>query len=176
MIVSKKKSSHPQSLYEERSNALAFFRKLYRDGIDDFDLYGRGWKGTTRLWKGAISGKTWDIFKNYKFAICYENMKNQKGYITEKIFDCMIGGCVPIYLGAENIADYVPKECFIDRRDFSSDEELYQFIKKIDQTRYEGYMQAITTYFQSPEAQRFSIDNFVNLVKQELAQLDSKEN
>jgi hypothetical protein len=174
MIVSKKSAPDPKSLYEERYNVVDFFRKLYRNGIDDFDLYGRGWKGTTRLWKGEISGKTWDVFKNYKFAICYENTKNQKGYITEKIFDCMLGGCVPVYLGADNITDYIPKECFIDRRDFDSIEKVYDFIKKMDQATYEGYIQAIATFLQSPGAERFSIENFVNLVKEELAYLDSK--
>ena len=35
-----------------------------------------------------------------------------KGYITEKIFDSFFAGVVPIYWGAENITDYVPKSLY----------------------------------------------------------------
>jgi hypothetical protein len=56
--------------------------------------------------------------EKYKFSICYENARDTPGYITEKIFDCFFAGCVPIYWGANNITDHIPKECFIDKRDF----------------------------------------------------------
>jgi hypothetical protein len=38
---------------------------------------------------------------NYKFNLCPEN-SNYKGYVTEKIFDAICSGCLPIYWGAEN--------------------------------------------------------------------------
>lgn len=39
--------------------------------------------------------------KNYKFNLCPEN-SNFKGLVTEKIFDAIHSGCIPIYWGAEN--------------------------------------------------------------------------
>ena len=64
-----------------------------------------------------------DVLKKYRFCICYENIKDVSGYVTEKIFDAFWAGCIPVYLGADNISDHVPKNCFISRRDFGSDEE-----------------------------------------------------
>ena len=32
----------------------------------------------------------------------------ERDYVTEKVYDGLDAGCLPIYLGAENIADFVP--------------------------------------------------------------------
>ena len=48
-----------------------------------------------------------ETYHKYKFAICFENMKNIKGYVTEKILDCLTAGIVPVYAGADNIEEYV---------------------------------------------------------------------
>lgn len=39
--------------------------------------------------------------KKFKFNLCPEN-SNYKGLVTEKIFDAINSGCIPIYWGAEN--------------------------------------------------------------------------
>lgn len=167
MIAGNKDSAHPQSLYQERRKVIFYFEWLNRYAqIDDFDLYGIGWEGWL-LWKGKVPNK-WEVYKNYKFAICYENMGDQRGYITEKIFDAFIGGTVPIYLGATNISDVIPKECFIDRREFVSEEALYQFLKKMDRDTYTSYLKAIEEYLQSPKSKLFSIDHFINTIRNEL--------
>ncbi|MBO0357369.1 hypothetical protein J0X19_05385 [Hymenobacter sp. BT186] len=93
-------------------------------------------------------------FRNYRFAICYENTK-LAGYISEKIFDCFGAGCVPIYLGEPEIERFIPKECFIDRRKFQSYEELYKFIKTMPYSQYQGYMQAIADFTKGVEQEKF---------------------
>jgi alpha(1,3/1,4) fucosyltransferase len=60
-------------------------------------------------------------------------MKNQNGYINEKIFDSFVARCVPIYYGADNITDYVPQDCFINRRQFRSESEYLKYIKAIQE-------------------------------------------
>ncbi len=38
-------------------------------------------------------------------------------YVTEKLYDAFVAGCVPLYLGAPNIADLLPDpESIIDYR------------------------------------------------------------
>jgi alpha(1,3/1,4) fucosyltransferase len=167
MIAGNKKSQHPGELYSERKKVLSFFSDLM---TDELDLYGHGWK-EYKNWKGVVGSK-WKTIEKYKFCICYENMKDQFGYITEKIFDCFVAGCIPIYWGATNIQDYIPKECFIDRRDFSSYEDLYLFLKSMDRTTYQTYLKAIDRYFESPEAQLYSIDHFIAIIKKHLATLN----
>ncbi len=167
LIAGNKKSNHTKELYSERQKVIHFFSNL---PTDEFDLYGNGWEGYKK-WRGPIK-KKWDVLKNYKFCICYENMKDQLGYITEKIFDCLVSGCVPVYWGASNISDYVHKECYIDRRAFRSEQELYEFLNAMDQNTYQHYLQAAKRYLASPEAKLFSIDNFIKIIKTNLAKID----
>lgn len=42
-----------------------------------------------------------DYLKNFKFNLCPENSDSQ-GYVTEKIFDAISAGCIPIYWGSGN--------------------------------------------------------------------------
>lgn len=163
LIAGNKKSPHPKELYSERKHMISFFEQFH---TEEFDLYGHGWEGY-RSWKGSVVCK-WDIINQYRFCICYENMKEQVGYITEKIFDCFVGGCVPIYWGASNVTDYIPADCFIDRRAFSTDEELYFFIKNMDEVSYQTYLSAISRFLASPEARLFSIDQFIATIKAHL--------
>ncbi len=164
-VAGNKWSPHPNEIYSERKNLVAYFKSRHPE---EFDLYGNGWSPYS---SSPIPNKR-DVIRNYKFCFCYENMKDQNGYITEKIFDAMVSGTVPIYFGASNIQDYVPADCFIDRRDFSSMDALYDFMKNMDRDTYASYIQAIGNYFQSPEAQLFSIHHFVQTVMASLSELE----
>jgi len=82
------------------------------------------------------------VISKYKFMICYENCVYD-GYVSEKIFDCMAAGVIPVYLGAPDISSLVPESCFIDRRKFQSDEELHHFLLSLtadDLARYRSAM------------------------------------
>jgi alpha(1,3/1,4) fucosyltransferase len=147
----------PDELYTARKNIVVFFEQ---SGEKGFDLYGRGWDSAVfPSYRGKVSDKL-SVMKQYRFAICYENTQNIRGYVTEKIFDCFAAGTIPVYLGATNITDYVPKDCFIDRRDFATLEELHVFLKQMDKTTFDGYIQRIAAYLQSDQAQLFSQENF----------------
>lgn len=54
-------------------------------------------------------------------------------YVTEKLWDCLEAGAVPIYLGAPNILDHLPfgrrSAIFID--DFKDVDELAAHLKKV---------------------------------------------
>jgi len=108
LIVGNKSSSHPLELYSKRKEVIDFFERM-ENGSDYFDFYSNmAWSSRYKNFKGPIEHKR-PILKNYRFCICYENSRDLNGYITEKIFDCFVSGCVPIYWGAGNITDYVPK-------------------------------------------------------------------
>ena len=158
LIASRLSSKHSNSLYEEREKIIRFFENK----PEDFALYGRFWeKRNFKNYKGPIPNKI-EVLKNYKFCICYENTKNMKGYITEKIFDCFSSGTVPIYWGASNIEDYIPKESFIDRRQFLNDEDLYRFLKEISKEQYECYLSSAEDFIKSKKARLFSVDHFIS--------------
>ena len=106
--------------------------------------------------------------QNYKFAICYENIKDQNGYITEKIFDCFFAGCVPIYWGAKNITDHIPENCFIDKRKFHTYEELYRYINSMDDITYLSYLDNIEEFLKSSESDPFKAEVFAQTIVTEI--------
>jgi len=164
LIARNKRASHKSELYSERVKTIKFFEQL---PMSQLDLFGLDWKGF-KSWKGTVDSK-WDTLYKYKFCICYENMHNQNGYITEKIFDCLVAQCVPIYWGASNIESYVPGDCFIDRRLFSSNQELYDFLEGMDEETHEKYLSSARAFLESSTSKIFSIDSFVELVLKNLA-------
>jgi hypothetical protein len=167
LINANKKSSHPHELYSEREKVIQFYETKPKD---EFEFYGQGWESKGyQTYLGPIGGKH-EALKQYRFCICYENCCEIKGYITEKIFDCFAAGCVPIYWGASNVMDYIPADCFIDRRQFQNDEEVYQLIKSMSPEIYEGYQRAITKFLLSEEAQLFSQERFVALFVEAVSQ------
>ena len=110
---------------------------------------------TYNCYKGFVEDK-YETLKNYKFSICYENVFGVNGYITEKIFDCFKNGVVPIYLGPDNIEQIIPKEAFIDRRKFVSEEEVLNYLNKIDEIKYKEYITAGVNFLNSNRANSFN--------------------
>lgn len=157
--------AHPAELYTERVRVIEFFEQQTEN---DFDFYGRDWQQNRyKNYRGTIDDKLTCLNK-YKFCICYENMLGGRGYITEKIIDCFIAGCVPVYLGPDNVTEYIPAACFIDRRKFTCNEEVYTFLKNITRDEYEAYITNIRAYLKSEQAQLFSAYYFATTVMRAL--------
>lgn len=148
-----KSSKHPQELYSEWKRAIVFFEK---QASDQFEFFGVGWSHDAH----PCLQESHPDLSRFKFTLCYEDMKEAPGYITEKIFDAFAAGSVPIYLGASNIDSYIPKECFIDRRAFCDDAALYEFIRNMSSQEHEAYITKIQEFLVSPDAKKFSKEFF----------------
>lgn len=181
-----------RSLYPERVKAI---RWLEAHAPKDFNLYGVGWdipvvhsgligKIEHRFWRllcrfvklqpfpsyrGKVTHKR-EVLTRTRFAICYENVRDLPGYITEKIFDCFFSGCVPVYWGASNITDYIPADCFIDRRQFNDTEAVYHFLKSMTESEFRGYQQRIAVFLQSDAAYSFSSEFFAETIVNTIVQ------
>lgn len=188
LIASNKSSNFKNELYSERKKLIRWFEKNF---INEFDLYGYGWdqyrfsgpkflRILNRLplvprvinmipgirypsYKGTVSNKI-DVMRGYRFAIAYENVMDEMGYITEKIFDVFIAGSVPVYWGAKNVLDYIPSDCFLDRRNFNSDLELFKFMKGMSDNYYLQYLINIENFLNSDQAQQFTTQNFAKTI------------
>jgi hypothetical protein len=191
-----------RELYSKRIETIRWFE---RHAPYAFDLYGNGWdrsparlrrlnRLSDKLWlkvspylngmfkrrpfpsyRGTVANKHETLLR-YRFSICYENVSELSGYITEKIFDCFFAGCVPVYWGASNIYDYVPRECFVDRRQFDNHESLFAFLTSMTETDYIKYQQAIQTFLESYSAELFYAEAFAsNIVNTILANLKEVE-
>ena len=158
LFAANKCSPHPWEIYSERVKAIKFFDTL---ATQELDLYGRWWDAREySSYKGFVTNKL-HLLRNYKFNICYENVQNIQGYVTEKILDCFACSCVPIYWGAPNITEFIPANCFIDRRAFASLDELYLFLKQMDEKTYNQYLDNINKFVKSPQSYKFSDDYFI---------------
>ena len=89
---------------------------------------------------GKVKNKL-EFQKKYKFCIAYENCV-QPGYATEKILQAYQSNCIPIYYGSETIKDDFNPETFINAHDFDNNNDLINYIKKVDtdESLYNSYM------------------------------------
>lgn len=154
------------TLFEERLRVVECFASKEL-GID---LYGIGWEEAEidfieSVYRGPIANKI-ETQKSYKFSIAFENTKNHPGLISEKIFDCFAAGTVPVYLGAPNIGDYIPRECFLDVRDFADYDELYEDLAHMSESRYKAYLSAAQEFIRSAKYYSFTSANFAEVIAQ----------
>ena len=172
LLSSKRHSTHPLELYSQRCAVINFFERV---APSQFDYYGNGWQ-KTRCYRGFAQSKI-NTFTSYKFCFCYENMRDFAGYITgEKIFYPMICGAIPVYWGPQNITEYIPSNCFVDRRQFGSDQALYEHLRSMSKERYDEYIRNIKIYLNSEQAQLFSTEYFVFTVLDALFDRDCIKN
>lgn len=66
--------------------------------ITTIDCAGKFNRNTDEL-QTVYDDKKEDFLSNYRFCICPENSLGD-GYITEKVFESIASGCIPIYWGA----------------------------------------------------------------------------
>lgn len=162
-----------QELYSERIRAVSYFAR--HGGID---LYGMGWdkprfpKKKFRLkwffdipfrkaYRGVAASK-YATLSGYTFAVCYENMILE-GWVTEKVFDCLHAGTIPIYLGAPDISDHLPAEAFIDFRKFSSYDDLHRYLHSLSGKEIRSCREAGKDFFRSEGYRRFSSQRYSEL-------------
>ena len=187
MIAGAKNSSCPGSLYGLRYEVVKWFSQNHQE---DFDLYGVGWPKElrpilspryesrlpyfvkalfglfypiNRVYRGPIYSKR-VVLSNYKFTVCYENMGNKRGLITEKIFDAMCSGSVPVYFGATNIASLIPSKCYIDARRFLTFSDFYETLNNITATQFEEIQMEIQKFLSSDSGKVFSVQTFSGLI------------
>lgn len=163
-VNANKMYAHPHQLYTARIKTLEVFDQYPQD----FDMYGPGWdKKKFKTFKGN-AGHTYpekiEYLKRYKFCICYENVTNMPGYVSEKIVHCLQAGCVPVYWGQPQVTDLIPENCFIARERFKSDKDLYLYLKNMPDKVYQQYLDNIQHYLRNdPRVYLLSPDHFVDV-------------
>ena len=83
-----------------------------------------------------------DVQSRYRFSLAFENAID-RDYVTEKFFDPLMAGSVPVYLGAPNIEEFAPgDDCFIDVRRFARPELLAAHLRELaaDEAAYQRHL------------------------------------
>lgn len=86
--------------------------------------------------------KKYEFLRQYKFALTYENLR-KPGYITEKFFAAKAAGCIPIYWGAEDIAQDFGTEGYINANSFETPDALISAVRDLDENQ-EKYLAVAT--------------------------------
>ncbi|MBI5732375.1 hypothetical protein HY967_00230 [Candidatus Jorgensenbacteria bacterium] len=151
-----------RELYSERLRAIKYFSSK-----EGFDLWGGRWDrllffphwnkfgAVKKSWRGYIEGDKLEMLAKYKFAIAFEN-SSYPGYVSEKIFDCFLTGVVPVYLGAPDVTEYVPKDCFIDMREFKTYADLEKYLRAVPDRELVLYRERFIKYLYSVKDTIFS--------------------
>lgn len=161
---------------EQYSKRIQAMSELARFGA--VDLYGFNWdKWFSReamfwtywrhrsmllsIYKGRCSSK-FEVLSRYNFSLCFENMA-MDGYITEKLFDCLYAGTIPLYLGAPDIETYVPTDVFIDCRQFSTWTEMWERVRSFSREEVQRFREAGRDFLRGPAVAKFyhSIEDIV---------------
>lgn len=90
-----------QSILKGHRKRMIFLKQIR--GKLDFDLWGRGFRPIADKWAGLAP---------YRYSIAVENYRNSL-YWSEKLIDCYLAWCMPIYYGCTRITDYFPAESLI---------------------------------------------------------------
>ena len=138
-------------------------------GSNKYQSYGRGWD--KRCFKGSLPGnQNYDVIASHKFTLAIENC-SIPGYVTEKMMHTMFFGSIPIYLGATDVEKYVPKNTFIDVRDFDSYDKIIDFIVDLTEEEINSYRKRIKEFVTSNQSYCFSsvayAKNLLNILEKD---------
>lgn len=84
-----------------------------------------------------------ETIARYRFTLAFENSVS-RDYVTEKFYDPLLVGSVPVYLGAPNVIDHAPAaSSYIDVREFGNPRQLARFLIDLssDEERYARYLE-----------------------------------
>eukprot|EP01048_Picozoa_sp_COSAG05_P005176 COSAG05_NODE_301_length_11860_cov_30.927812_3_plen_348_part_00 len=107
-----------------------------------------------------------DVLRRYRFYLAFENTC-EPGYITEKVYNALDAGAIPVYLGAPDVELYVPKGSIMDAREMAREE--YDALVKM---KKQGYLL-------SSRAARKHVANMAKILGQAMAAIlaeDDKNN
>ena len=189
---------YAHELYTRRLAAVAFFHgfgeiDLYGPNWDRMPhrvgrtwipytarrMYRALWEARQRRWpdpiylaasrasKGIAKSKA-ETLSRYRFALCFENQV-LPGWITEKIFDCLFAGTVPVYWGAPDVLDRIPGECFIDMRRFGGFAELREFLHALTPAEVARYREAGRAFVEGERFAPFHTQAFTDLFRRIVA-------
>ena len=185
------RSPHPADLHGARLRLMRWFEQ---HAPEDFALYGPGWdrptkkasvfsrmmsriytwpgmqrhRGEFSTWKGPVESKD-QVLRRAKFSLCYENLRGGPGYITEKLWDCWLYGCVPVYVGASDIAQRVPTDCFISGDAYTEPQALHDALKRISADEFAWRRERVAAFLRSPQAQPYDDEHFCRSLQRHIS-------
>jgi len=143
----------PRYLLKPAQGELYSYRRMIarafeRYGSSSLDIYGTGWSRERISWCHLYNlslYKCWkschvvnssnpiiekrQILGRYRFVLAFENFEGSKGYVSEKFFDSLLGGSVPVYRGDTKFVNSLDPACFVNATNFRHPRDLISFLQ-----------------------------------------------
>lgn len=116
-----------------------------------------------KTYKGEVKDKR-EVLLKYNFSYVIENSSDQKGYISEKIFDSFVSFTIPIYKGAPDIKDLIPKDTFISFDEFKDINSLNEYLISMSEERLRIYRKNILNFLVNEGSNKFRPEYFSNKI------------
>lgn len=170
-----------RQLYSERERVAAWFARH-----SDIAIYGSGWDRSSvrhpiaalrtpalaRAYRGQVQTKA-EVLGRALFVLCFENMRSP-GFRTEKLFDALAAGCIPVYLGDSEIQDAVPTDTFIDYSRVGGPRRLDRLLRSMTAERREELRAASQAYLGSPAFVPYTVNAFVDRMLDAISEVAPK--
>ncbi len=158
-----------------------FRNKTYRNGVKRYKFYNilnkkKPVNNVTDGKRMSISMYTEAVHchQPYRFSIAFEN-DIVDNYVSEKIINSFLAGCIPIYDGTDDIYKYFNKDSFINAKDFDTLEDLANYVIKVDNDKelYNKYINTSPTTIEKLQklfwwediVPKTSLVNTLNIIK-----------
>ncbi|KFK35985.1 hypothetical protein AALP_AA4G063200 [Arabis alpina] len=90
-----------------------------------------------------------EALKRYKFSLAFENT-NEEDYVTEKFFQSLVAGSVPVVVGAPNIEEFAPSsDSFLHIKNLDDVEPVAKRMKYLE-ANPEAYNQTLRWKYEGP--------------------------
>jgi hypothetical protein len=139
MVLEKRDLQGEYSINGVQLTCLDPLRQTYVESLTDITVYGIGWgqyKRNPKLKVGHTKHRSLDertavdILKDHTFVLIIENT-TASGYVSEKIYDAFIAGCIPLYFGNNNARVGIPTDMYIDLSDIPTSAALQDVLDNL---------------------------------------------
>ena len=193
MVNSWKKSEMPGDLYGKRNRLAIQAGKILKgemflagSGWDRHQVHSLKWQRSlakrcpplarsifrwpNSAYRGVLDlgNAKLEALATCEFALVPENCSSLRGYITEKIFNALFAGCIPIYEGHPEATRWLPPETFVPMERFSSGAQLVQFLRAMTREEKEAYREAGTRFLEGKATEFFDVHKYVDVFRQHL--------
>ena len=145
-------------------NKKKCIEKLIERG-SELDVYGRFSRAafSVKNYRGTCAYK-YRLLGQYKYNLILENSPEEDWYVTEKIYDALLCGCMPIFHGSRRIYELFPQEWFYHLPSFEDDElaKLEEFMNTDAYLTVANHRKEIAEYVDKNFSFLSAIDKAVN--------------
>ena len=154
MILANRPNNESYSINGIELKRLDWIRKELVLKLNNVTVHGQGWDEISNhkyITVENIRNRMMDdtdinqFYKRFNFALIVENC-DASNYVSEKIYDAWVAGCIPIYYpnNSNNSIVNLPKNCYINIKDFTNFDDLNNFINLLNEKDIDKYYENIS--------------------------------